>query len=281
MKSIAFTAALCFVLVATSAARAQAGPSSGSPKHGQENSITVGVGIGVTTSYSGARDYRVIPGGALMGTLDGHDFRLNGPQLFVDAIPNDPRRGIDFELGPVIGIDSNRTGDVSDKRVAALGELDTAVEVGGRGSIGMRGLLSGRDKLALSVTNVWDVAGAHRSYVVSPSLEYSTLADRRTFLRVALNAEFVGSRWAEYNFGISAAGSAASGLARYTPGGGFASIGTSLLATHALSEERSGWVLFGVVSYKRLQGDIAASPIVRDTGSADQFFGSLGIGYTF
>ena len=91
----------------------------------------------------------------------------------------------------------------------------------------------------------------------------------------------MGSRWAEYNFGISAAGSAASGLARYTPGGGFASIGTSLLATHALSEERSGWVLFGVVSYKRLQGDIAASPIVRDTGSADQFFGSLGIGYTF
>jgi outer membrane protein len=39
--------------------------------------------------------------------------------------------------------------------------------------------------------------------------------------------------------------------------------------------------LFGIASYKRLQGDVAVSPIVRDTGSPNQVFASIGLGYTF
>lgn len=100
-------------------------------------------------------------------------------------------------------------------------------------------------------------------------------------MRLALTGEFVGKRWARYNFGIDAAGAAASGLAAHDPDGGLASIGGSVLATHSLSGRRTGWALFGVASYKRLQGDIAASPIVRDTGSPNQLFASVGVGYTF
>lgn len=271
---------ICAISMAT-VAHAQSGrpASSGAPVQG--DTVTVGLGVGITTSYDGARDYRLIPGGALLGTVSGHDFRLNGLQLFVDAIPNNPRRKIDFELGPVAGVDFNRTGDVSDSRIKALGELKTAVELGVRGSVGMRGLLNRTDKLSLAVTGVWDVASAHRSHVISPAVEYSTLAGRRTFLRLAFTTEFVGERWADYNFGIDGAGAAASGLAAYDPNGGLASIGTSVLATHSLSGKRTGWALFGVASYKRLQGDVSASPIVRDTGSPNQLFASLGVGYTF
>jgi outer membrane scaffolding protein for murein synthesis (MipA/OmpV family) len=245
------------------------------------DTVTVGLGIGVSTSYDGAKDYRIIPGGALIGTVGGHDFRLNGLQLFVDAVPNRPRRKIDIEFGPVAGVDFNRTGDVTDSRVAALGELDAAVELGVRGAIGVRGLLNRTDKLALAVTSVWDVAGAHRSYVVSPAIEYSTLADKRTYVRLAVTTEFVGKRWAQYNFGIDTVAASGSGLTTYDPDGGLASIGTSILATHSLSGKRKGWALFGVASYKRLQGDIAGSPIVRDTGSPNQLFASVGLGYTF
>ena len=243
--------------------------------------MTVGIGIGVTTSYDGARDYKLIPGGTLRGTVSGHDFQLNGLQLFVDAIPNDPQRKIDIEFGPVTGVRFNRTGDVSDSRIAALGELDTAIEMGARGSVGMRGVLNRSDKLALAVTGVWDVAGSHRSYVIGPSVEYSSLAGRRTFLRMAINTEFVGKRYADYYFGINAAGAAASGLSAYKPGGGLASIGGNVLATYSLSGRRTGWSLFSIASYKRLQGDVAASPIVRDTGSPNQVFASVGLGYTF
>ena len=142
-------------------------------------------------------------------------------------------------------------------------------------------MLDRTDKLALAVTGVWDVAGAHGSQVISPSIEYSRLVGRRTFMRMALTGEFVGKKCARYNFGIDAAGAAASGLAMHDPDGGLASIGGSVLATHSLSGKRTGWSLFGVASYKRLQNDIAASPIVRNTGSPNQFFGSIGLGYTF
>lgn len=279
-RTLSCLLSVCGLIAATSA-HAQGGPPAGSGPPPQGDTVTVGLGIGVTTSYDGARDYKVIPGGALLGTVGGHDFRLNGLQLFVDAIPNDPRRKIDVEFGPVAGMEFNRTGDVSDRRVEALGELDTAVELGARGAVGVRGLFDRRDKLALAVTGVWDVAGAHGSHVISPSIEYSRVVGRRTFMRLALTGEFVGKKWARYNFGIDAAGAAVSGLAMHDPDGGLASIGGSVLATHSLSGKRTGWSLFGVASYKRLQNDIAASPIVRDTGSPNQFFGSIGLGYTF
>lgn len=266
---------------ASTTAHAQGGqpPESGGPPQG--DTVTVGIGVGLTTSYDGSSDYKLIPGGTLRGTVSGHDFQLNGLQLVVDAIPNDPQRKIDMELGPVAGVRLNRTGDVSDARVTALGKLDTAIELGMRASVGIRDLLNRTDKLALAVTGVWDVAGAHRSHVISPSVEYSTLAGRRTFLRMALTTEFVGKRYADYYFGINAAEAAASGLSAYDPGEGLASLGGSILATYSLSGRRTGWSLFGIASYKRLQGDIAASPIVRDTGSPNQVFGSLGLGYTF
>lgn len=272
--------ALCTMATAPYA-HAQGGPPPGSGAPGQGDTVTVGFGIGVTADYDGAKDYKIIPGGTLRGTVSGHDFQLNGPQLFVDAIANNPKRKIDIEFGPVAGLRFNRTGDVSDSRIAALGELNTAVELGTRGSIGVRGVLNRTDKLALAVTGVWDVADAHRSHMISPSLEYSTLAGRRTFLRLALTTDFVGERYADYYFGIDGAGSVASGLSAYDPKGGLASIGGNVLATYSLSGRRTGWALFGIASYKRLQGDVAASPIVRDTGSPNQFFASIGLGYNF
>lgn len=281
MKRILSCLLLICALIVAPAAHAQSVPPAGSGPPAQGDTVTVGVGIGVSTAYDGARDYRIIPGGALLGTVGGHDFRLNGLQIFVDAIPNNARRKIDIEFGPVAGVDFNRTGEVSDSRVAALGELDTAVELGARGAVGVRGVLDRTDKLALAVSGVWDVAGAHRSHIISPSVEYSRVIGRRTFMRLALTGEFVGKRWASYNFGIDTAGAAASGLATHDPDSGLASIGTSALATHSLNGKRTGWALFGVASFKRLQGDIAASPIVRDTGSPNQIFASIGLGYTF
>ena len=262
-------------LALPSVAAAQGGPPP------QEDTITVGLGFGVTSDYDGADEYKLIPGGVLQGTIKGHDFQLNGPRLFVDAIPNDPARRVELELGPVAGLRLNRTGKVKDVQVNALDQRGTAVELGLRGGIGINGVASRTDSLSLTATTVWDVAGAHDSYRISPSLEYSTLVGRRTFVRLALTADFAPDAYAEYYFGISPAGSAASGLAAFEPEGGLESLGGNVLATYSLSGGRKGWSLFGIASYSRLQGDFAASPIVREAGSANQFFGSAGIGYTF
>lgn len=278
--------AVLFLPAAIAAAALWPNPAmsqEGSPIGSSEDldTITVGLGIGTTTSYSGARDYKIIPGGVLRGTIAGHDFQINGPQIFVDAIPNDPARTIDIEFGPIAGISTNRSGDVSDERVKALGKLDVAVELGARGAIGMRGILNRTDKIAVAITTIWDVAGAHNSRVVSPAVEYSTLIGRRSFLRLAVTSEFAGDQYARYNFGITPEGSVASGLAAYKPDGGLTSLGANAFTAYSLSGKRTGWALFGIVSYKRLQGDIANSPIVTETGSPNQFLAFAGLAYTF
>ena len=269
------TSAAALLLGSVAPALAQGGPPP------REDTVTIGLGIAISSDYDGADEYRAIPGGVLQGTVSGHDFRLNGPQLFVDAIPNDPTRRLDLELGPVLGLRLNRSGGIKDPQVAALGKLDEAVELGFAGSVGLAGVGSRTGTLSVGATMVWDVAGAHGAWRLSPAIEYATLVGRRTFVRGALTADLAPNRYADYYFGVSPAGATASGLAAYDPAGGLESIGANMLATHSLSGGRTGWSLFAIASFSRLQGGFARSPIVRDAGSASQWFGSAGVGYTF
>lgn len=267
-------------LAAASVAHAQGGPPPA------RDTVTLGLGIGVSSDYDGADEYRLIPGGVVQGTVKGHDFRLTGLQLFVDAIPNDPVRRVELELGPVVGLRFNRSGGIKDPQVAALGKLDEAVELGLRGGIGITGVGSRSGSLSLGATFVHDVAGAHDSWRISPSVDYSTLVGRRTFLRASVGADFASNAYADYYFSVSPAGAplpeaGASGLAPFAAKGGLESVGANVLATHSLSGGRTGWSLFAIGSVSQLQGDFAASPIVRDAGDATQFFGSAGLAYTF
>lgn len=280
LRAIPIIGSILTAVLSTSA-NAQERPESAAPARPAGDRILFGLGAGITPSYDGAGDYKIIPGGVLSGTVAGHDFQLNGPQLFVDAIPNRDARKIDLELGPVVGLRLNRTSRVDDARITALGKLETAVELGLRGSIGLRGVFDRTDRLALAATAAWDVAGAHGSHIVSPSVEYSRLASRRVFVRAALTSEFVGGGYADYNFGVTPGGAAASGLSRYRAKGGLASIGANMLVTRSIGRPGGRWSVFGIASYKRLQGDVAASPIVVDTGSPNQFFAAGGIAYSF
>ncbi len=282
MKNIAAKACCCSMLAALAAVplRAQP-PGRDAGARGGGDRVTVGLGLGVSPSYLGADNYRLIPGGALQGSVKGHDFRLNGLQLFVDAIPNRGGGQWALDLGPVAGVRLDRNGSVSDARVAALGKRNAAVELGIRGAIGRRAVLSRTDQLSVAVTGVADVAKAHGSVVVTPAIQYSFLPDRRSYMQLSLSAELVGDDFARYYFEVTPAAASASGLAVHRPKGGLASLGSSLFATRSLSGGRTGWGVFGIVSYRRLQGDIAASSIVRQTGSANQLFGSAGLAYTF
>ena len=55
-----------------------------------------------------------------------------------------------------------------------------------------------------------------------------------------------------------------------------------LLANQSLTGDLThGLSLFGTAGYSRLAGDFKRSPIVADRGSAGQWFGAIGLGYTF
>ncbi len=83
----------------------------------------------------------------------------------------------------------------------------------------------------------------------------------RAILRPSLNAQYGDEEYNQSFFGISPLQAANSGLPAYEAGAGFKSVGINLFGTYLLTPD---WFLTGVVSYDRLTGDAADSPIVDD-----------------
>lgn len=252
------------------------------------SNITIGVGGAYIPSYEGSDDYRMVPLAQARGKVHDFAFWTRGTALYVDAIPNRDDNGVNFELGPIVNVRLDRSSrkSMKDAAVRALGKRDVAVEVGGFVGIGKTGVItSDYDNLSARVAITRDVAGAHKGYVITPSVEYLMPLSVTTFVGMGVSADYVGKKYGRYYFDVDDAGEAASGLPVYDRAGdksGFKRIGVNLLAGHSLSGDiRKGWGVFGVVGYSRMLGRYADSPVVAIAGSKNQWVGALGVGYTF
>lgn len=258
-------------------------PAAGGPPPGVRDDgsdrLTIGFGLGVSTDYEGSDDYKLQPGGLFQGRVSGIEFQVRGPGITTDFVPDKPDSKTRLAFGPALQLRLDRTGEIKDPRVAALGDRKTAVEVGFTAGIGKRGVLIPPASLNFDVTFLRDVAGAHKSYVVTPTLSLNSPVSRSSFARLGVSADFVGKGYAATYFDV-APGNVLPAYA--TNGGGLKSLGTSLLYTHDLGgAPRKGWGLFALANYKRLMGKFADSPIVRDAGSASQVFAVAGVSYSF
>lgn len=254
----------------------------------QHSTLTIGVGGAYIPSYEGSDDYRAIPIAQARGKVHDFAFWTRGTSLYVDAIPNTDENGLDIELGPVVNVRLDRTSrkSIKDNAVRALGKLDTAIEVGGFVGIGKTGIFtSAYDNLSARVAVTKDVGGAHKSYVVTPAIEYVTPLSMTTFVGIGVSAEYVGKRFGDYYYDVTPGGSLASGLPVYGRAGdkaGFKKLSANLTAGKSLSGDlRHGWAIFALGGYSRVLGRYADSPIVDIAGSRNQWVGAVGIGYTF
>jgi MipA family protein len=278
------TALLLASLLIASPAFAQDGPPSGPPKTEDRYSLTFGLGGGIAPVYEGSGDYGFQPGGVLQGKVDGFDFQVRGTNIFVDLIRDRPGSGWNVIAGPVaqVRLERNSRRDIDDPRVAALGTRKTAVELGGYVGIGKRGFLIPPASLTIDLAYVRDVAGAHDSFILTPGIALSSPVSRRTFARLGVSADYVGRGYGRTYFDVAPIATPGALPAYQTRGSGFKSMGTTLLLTHDLGgDNRKGWGLFALTGYKRLLGQYARSPIVRDAGKADQFLAVAGVAYSF
>lgn len=247
----------------------------------RSDTLTVGAGVAFIPDYEGSDDYEMTGAAALRGRVFGLSFFTRATWLYVDLIPRGSGQ-LDFDVGPIVGARLNRTGKVKDNIVEDLPELDTAIEVGGFGGISLHGLTNPYDTLSFRVDYLADVGGAHKSSVISPTVEFGTPLSRTTYVGASLSADFAGNGYADYYFGIDPSDALASGLPVYNPDGGFKSWRIGLLAAQSLSGDLTkGFGLFATGSYSHLAGDFKDSPIVDDRGSPSQWLGAIGIGYTF
>jgi MipA family protein len=76
-------------------------------------------------------------------------------------------------------------------------------------------------------------------------------------------------------YGVTPAQSAASGLAAYDPGSGLRHVGVGLIGGYDLSRH---WTLVASAQLRRLQGDVASSPLTEEKQST---YANAGVAYRF
>lgn len=243
--------------------------------------VTTGIGVARIPDYDGARESRWSPVPGVVASVDGMSFTLAGNRGWADLVPdNRGRKGFDWQLGPIFNINLNRVQKVQDARVAALGKVPIALEAGVQAGVGYQGLItSDFDKLTVQVAYVHDVGGVHKSYVVTPAVNYATPLSRKALVYFSLSGDYAGGAYARRYFGVSPAGAVASGLPAYSLGSGWKDWSVGSLIDVSLTGDLTGGIqLVGGGAYTRMVGDFARSPV---TQSRDQWIGALGFAYTF
>jgi len=246
------------------------------------DSFTIGAGGVFLPDYEGSDDYNFTAAPGAIGSYKGFSFQLAGNRLSVDLIPTPPGPVVDIQAGPIAVVNFNRTNidNINNRRVRALGELDTAIEVGGYLGIGKTGVLtSPYDKVSFSLSYRTDVNGAHRSDIWQPTINYLTPLSTKAAVAAFASAEHVGGRYARTYFGVTPAQARVSGYSVYTPGAGWKNFNLGLIGTYALTGDLlHGFKLVAGGTYGRLLGEFGDSPV---TVSRSQWLGAVGLAYTF
>lgn len=248
------------------------------------DSVTIGGGIVRLPDYEGSDDYRLTPAPGAIGSIKGFSFQLAGNRLSVDLIPR-TSSSIDLQAGPlgVINLNRNNADNIEERSVRALGELGTAIELGGFVGVSKTGIItSPYDLLSVSLSYRKDVNDVHGSGIWQPSINYLTPLSRKAAVVIFATAEHAGDGYARTYFGITPQGSVASGLRAYSPDGGWKNYSIGTVATYSLTGDLfKGLKLVAGGTYGRLLNDFGDSPIVATVGSKSQWLGAIGLGYTF
>ncbi len=284
--------AASFLAIAPACAQDQAAPqSSGASAEVAEAAsegaarLTLGVGAAYFPDYEGSSHNRWTPIPVANGTVAGMSFTLVGNRAQLDVIPNGTGLGWDIQLGPVAVYNMNRSNrdSIRDPRVRALGEVDSALEVGGYFGIGRTGLItSDFDKLSVTVSYRRDVTRVHKAGIWNPVVTYSTPLSTKAMVSLSASAEIVEDRYARTYFGVTPAQSIASGLPIFRPEGGQKDITFGGYFAYALTGNLTkGLSLVAGGTYRKLVNDFADSPLVSIAGDRNQWTGAAGLALTF
>ncbi len=245
--------------------------------------LIAGLGAVLMPSYEGANETKLIPGGAIAGRVRGIGINPRAAGLALNLIPSKDGAKIGLSLGPVARLHLNRSGRVADPVVARLGKLRSGVEFGIAAGVRISRVFNKHDQLSFGADIRWDISGRGAGRVISPSINYLTPVSRAQVVGLHASADFVDRRNARYNYQVTPAGSAASGLPVYNPRGGMKAINVGAFTGRDLSGNfLDGGFAIGVgAMYTRLTGSAAETPITRLRGRRSQWVVAAGLSYTF
>ena len=249
----------------------------------QGDYLSVGVGLMRTSDYEGSDDYKWGPAAGFRGRVGDVRIFSRAIGIGADFLPEPRGSDVHFTLGPVIRYRANRTGKVKDPVVRLLPELDGVMEAGVTMGVSFDGILIKQDNISFGSDVRWGVTGNKGSRIITLNAGYSTPLSPALGVGVSVGVDHVNRDYADYNYSVDTAGSLASGLPVYRGKGGWKNAGGRVFAGYDLDGNirNGGWVVGAALSYERLLGSAANTPITRLRGSRDQWMMGLGLGYTF
>ncbi|MCC2097232.1 MAG: MipA/OmpV family protein [Hyphomicrobiales bacterium] len=218
--------------------------------------IEIGAAAGFQPAYEGSRSFKA----TAFPFMSLHFIRL---PVFGE-FGGGPDRGWSFS--PSFRVLSERN-QSDDRRLRGLGNIDMAVELGGKVAYRWDSLrLFGEIRRGFGGHHGW-TGGIGADVILQPHSLWTVEAGPRL--------EFADSTYMRRYFGVTPAQSVLSGYRTYRPGGGVKSYGAELKVTRQLTES---WSVVGRASFIRLAGDAGKAPLVR-AGTENMFSASIGLSY--
>ena len=249
-------------------------PAFGPAKHVFDGDFLIlAAGAMAGPSFEGSKQTAAIPAVAIAGRAFGVGISPRAAGLALGFSLTKPGAKVSFGFGPVIRYRANRSGTIKDPVVASLGKLKGVIESGFNLGVTVKRVLNRHDQLSAGVDFRWDVSKRGGGGVIAPSVSYLTPLSRAQVAGILVSADFANKRFAQYNYGISPAGSAASGLPAYAARGGLKSMSVGMFTARDLDGNLlNGGLAVGVgAMYSRLTGSAAESPITRLRGRRNQW----------
>lgn len=232
----------------------------------QDTQVAAGLGIGAAPDYEGSEDYQAVPIPYLSVGWSNHmSINWLGNKAKFNLIPSA------FWRGGVIGEYIAKRGDVENDRVDDLQNVDAALMLGG--FFGFQ-----YNHWSASIEAMQDMADGNDGAIIRLNGGYTIPLDQTWTLSLGAFTTWADDDYMEAYFEIDAADSARSGLKQYDADADFKDVGLNAMMTYKPWEH---WGFMGLLSYKRLLGDAADSPVVDDEGDENQYTAGVLLFYRF
>jgi len=242
----------------------------------------IALGAAVTPEYEGSEDYQGVPllVGRAHSKSEGYYIELQGTTGRANLIPKSIGaigKALSLEAGPSINYRFERS-DVENVRVGNLRDVDAALEVGGFVALSQMGVFGERDSLTGRVEMMGDTSDAHDGHLVSLSMSYAKPINKKWRIGLGVDSTYASDKFADTYFSVDPDNAARSGLAVYKAEGGFKDVGFNASAMYSFNQN---WGVMTRARFSHLLGDAVDSPLVKDEGSDNQFFGGVAVSYRF
>lgn len=264
---------LAIALVATARAADVADPAAAPvapplPPAANEYVVTITGNAQAQPRFPGSSDFSAVVYPSLDFRKVGEPERFTAPD---DGLSITAYEQSNFRVGPVVRYQSGRYRSDDPDALTGLRKIKWSLEPGVFAEFWPAEVLRARVEIRHGVHGHDGVVGNLGVDYVRPFDRFVlSIGPRFSFADATFQRDFYGVTPGEalLNPRVSA----------YRPGGGFDSVGALAALTYRFSDQ---WATTGYASYNRLVGNAAASPIIQNIGTPDQFVFGVKVSYSF